>query len=344
MGAIEPDPSGELQHPADVRAIRVASRVSSPTVMSVTGNPRPRSFVVAGGVLLLVMLIGLCLWWSKRISSLKTVRHQPLPDVPVLTNSLGMRFVRIGPGQFMMGAEDSDSSAEQDEKPAHMVVLTREYWLGQFEVTQSEYERVMGRNPAYFSSEGDGESLVRGFDSARMPVEMVRWFDAERYCEKLSLLPAEREAGRTYRLPTEAEWEYACRAGTTSRFVDGDLLSLDAANVKGRWQHPLPVGSYPANPWGLFDMHGNVLEWCADWHEPGYYSRSPGVDPSGPEFSVEDTRVLRGGGWFFKAASSSFRDAISPYFKSPAHGFRVVCEVGENRSPERGGKSATLRD
>ena len=211
-------------------------------------------------------------------------------------------------------------------------------------MTQATYAQVMGDNPSHFGPGGDGAALTNGFPHDQFPVEMVSWFDASRFCERLSLLPEERKAGRTYRLPTEAEWEYACRAGTSTRFFTGNELSLDAANVRGRWQHPLPVGCYPPNAWGLFDMHGNVLEWCADWHNNDYYEQSPAVDPTGPDTSVDDLRVLRGGGWFFKAASSSFRDAISPYFKSPSHGFRVVCERNKPVEPAGGGESSKPHD
>jgi formylglycine-generating enzyme required for sulfatase activity len=271
-------------------------------------------------------------WWSSRTEQV------PRPEIPVLTNSIGQRFVWIAPGQFLMGAPDEDLFAEPDERPQHAVTLTKGYWLGQFEVTQAEYEQVMGGNPSHFAARGQGHALVARRSTDEFPVEMVSWFDAEAFCRRLSDRPEERAAGRTYRLPSEAEWEYACRAGTTTRFTCGETLSLDLANVKGRWQRTRPVGCYPPNPWGLFDLHGNVLEWCGDWHTADYYERSPAVDPPGPETSLDDVRVLRGGGWFFKAASSSFRDAISPYFKSPAHGFRVVCEMANRTALKSGGK------
>lgn len=272
-----------------------------------------------------LMVLGIAVWFWWRGSA-----PPALPDRaigPITTNSLGMRFVEIPAGEFLMGAPPEDTFAEPDERPAHRVRLTRPFLLGQTEVTQEQYQRVMGSNPSHFSPVGNGRELVRGLPTERFPVEMVSWFDAVRFCEKLSSLPDERVAGRTYRLPTEAEWEYACRAGTTTRFSCGDRLPLDRANVRGGLPRTAAVGSYPANPWGLVDMHGNVLEWCADWHDGGWYAESPVDDPAGPATSVEDVRVLRGGGWFFKAASSSFRDAISPYFRSPAHGLRVVMEM-----------------
>ena len=248
----------------------------------------------------------------------------PLPDAEKTSNSIGMDFVWIPPGEFLMGAPDVDLLAESDEKPAHKVTLTRGYWLGQFEVTQQQYAAVMGKNPSEFSPGGRGEGAVRHLDTSRLPVEFVNWYEAVSYCEQLSALPEEVAAGRSYRLPTEAEWEYACRAGTTTRFSFGDTHTRKDANYLGDVGHPLPVGSYPPNPFGLYDMHGNVLEWCADWHADDYYSHSPEVDPTGPEEPVEDVRVLRGGGHGFKAASSSFRDAILPNRRGNSHGFRVV--------------------
>ncbi len=302
-----------------------ALRWASAATNALLGDRR-RLFTAGGLGLAAGGFLALLLWWTGVVSSSGHPRPQPLPPVPVLINSLGMRFVRVPPGRFLMGAPEWDEFAEADEQPAHDVTLTRELWLGQFEVTQAVYAQVMGDNPSHFGPTGDGAALTSNSTRDDLPVEMVSWFDANRFCERLSLLPEERKAGRSYRLPSEAEWEYACRAGTTTRFITGNSLPLDAANVRGRWQHPLPVGCYPPNAWGLFDMHGNVLEWCTDWHNGDYYEHSPAVDPPGPASSVDDLRVLRGGGWFFKAASSSFRDAISPYFKSPAHGFRVVCE------------------
>jgi len=228
-----------------------------------------------------------------------------------------------------MGAPADDSKAEADEQPQHRVVLTQSYWLGRFEVTQQQYEAVMGENPSHFGPFGRGAAEVRGLDHSRLPVEFVNWFEAVRFCEKLSSLPAEQNAGRSYRLPTEAEWEYACRAGTTTRFSFGDQHDPKHANYRGDVGHPLPVGSYPPNPFGLHDMHGNVLEWCSDWHAEDYYERSPTEDPTGPEISPSDVRVLRGGGFLFKAASSAFRDRISPYLRGKSHGLRVVMEQGE---------------
>ena len=261
--------------------------------------------------------------------------HPPKATVPVKTNSIGMEFVEIPAGEFMMGASQEDRQAEPDEKPAHRVVLTQNYWLGRFEVTQAQYETVMGENPSNFGPNGREADAVRGLNYEQLPVEFVNWFEASEFCEKLSALPEEQKAGRSYRLPTEAEWEYACRAGTTTRFSFGDTVDPQHANYKGDVGHTLPVGSYPPNPFGLHDMHGNVLEWCADWHSDDYYKNSPVEDPTGPEISQHDVRVLRGGGYLFKAASSAFRDRISPYLRGSSHGFRVVMEQKEAQAEEK---------
>lgn len=247
---------------------------------------------------------------------------------PDLVNSVGMRFCRVPAGEFQMGAIPGDAFAEEDEKPQHSVVLTSGFLLGQFEVTQAHFRAVMGHNPSWFSVGQKGEkSLSRWTDPDTLPVEMVSWHDATEFCRRLSDLPAERAAGRIYRLPTEAEWEYACRAGTTTRFAFGDTFSTDSANMNQVHEHPLPAGSYPPNAFGLYDMHGNVLEWCCDWHSPSWYAESPVEDPIGPALPDEDHHVLRGGGWAFPAASCSFRDRISTYLKGASHGFRVVCTI-----------------
>lgn len=256
----------------------------------------------------------------------------PPPNVPVITNSLNMQFIEIPAGTFLMGAIPGDDLAKGNEHPRHEVTITQPFSLGRFEVTQAEYATLMGENPSYFSPAGRGASEVEGWVTNNFPVEMVNWFEATKFCRRLSELPAEKAAGRHYRLPTEAEWEYACRAGTTTRFSFGDQSDPDMANYKGYIGRTQPVGSYPPNAWGLHDMQGNVLEWCSDWHTDDYYSQSPQADPPGPEFSPDDVKVLRGGGYAFTPASASFRDDIPPHFRGPGHGLRLVMEpVSESK-------------
>ena len=178
---------------------------------------------------------------------------------------------------------------------------------------------MMVSNPSSFSEGGRFEARVAGLDTSRFPVETVSWSDAVEFCTRLSSLPDEKAAGRIYRLPTEAEWEYAARAGTTTPFHVGNVLTGHQANFDGRYPYgasddgphmrrPTVVGSYPANALGLHDMHGNVWEWCSDWYSPTYYRVRSTEDPTGPTgYFVR--RVIRGGGWnsFGKFARSAYR-------------------------------------
>jgi formylglycine-generating enzyme required for sulfatase activity len=163
----------------------------------------------------------------------------------------------------------------------------------------------MGKNPSDFK--GDSR-----------PVEQVSWHDCQSFCLRLA-----GRTGRRFRLPTEAEWEYACRAGTTTPFHFGEALSPEVANYGAR-QETTPGGTYPANPWGLFDVHGNVWEWCSDWYDPWYYTDGPAADPPGPR--AGDTRVIRGGSWRTPEdrCQASARGWVAPGFKDNDIGFRVV--------------------
>jgi formylglycine-generating enzyme required for sulfatase activity len=232
----------------------------------------------------------------------------------------------------------------------HKVVLTKPFYMGVYEVTQAEYEKVTGKNPSHFAKSGEGKEAVGDLDTARFPVESVTWEEAVEFCRRLSELPAEKEAGRSYRLPTEAEWEYACRAGTTTVFHFGESLASTQANFDGNYPYleredvlkgedpkklqgpylkrPTTVGSYEPNAWGLYDMHGNIWEWVADWYSPVYYKSSPEQDPQGPEEGTK--KVSRGGGWYYFAAGCR---AASRYEREPderrnTDGFRVVCVQG----------------
>ena len=237
-------------------------------------------------------------------------------------------FEWIEPGSFTMGSPESESGRNNDEGPQTRITLSRGFWMGANEVTQSEYARVMGVNPSGFK--GD-ESL---------PVERVSWFDAVAYCAKLTAQEHEERRlppGWEYRLPTEAEWEYACRAGTSGPFGigEGNSLSSTQANFDGRYPYgggakgvylakTRRVGSYPANAWGLYDMHGNVWEWCLDWFSDGLPGGSA-ADPKGP--ATGSFRVFRGGSWGSdgRGCRSAFRINFgSPYFGFNLLGFRAV--------------------
>ena len=242
----------------------------------------------------------------------------PLP----LTNSLGMRFARISAGSFRMGATNG---GDFDEQPAHTVRISNDFFLGVYEVTQAEWQSVMGENPSWFSPTGAARADVGTRDTKRYPVDHVTWHEAVEFCRRLSDLPAEKQARRAYRLPTEAEWEFACRAGNTTNFCTGNKLSPRQACFGTT--EPMPVGSFPPNAWGLCDMHGNVWEWCADWYDPGYFTRSPATDPTGPPEGTG--KVIRGGAGNSPATHcrSSNRDFTRATRRDIGNGLRVVCEI-----------------
>jgi formylglycine-generating enzyme required for sulfatase activity len=234
-----------------------------------------------------------------------------------ITNSIGMKLVLIPKGTFMMGSPIEEEGADNDEEQ-HQVTIGKDYYLGVTEVTQGQYEKVMGTNPSYFQKRVIGKS-----DSSMYPVEKVSWEDAVEFCKKLSELPEEKKAGRVYRLPTEAEWEYACRAGSKAAYSFGansKTLGDYAWFGESSGSQTHPVGEKKANAWGLYDMHGNVWEWCSDWY--GKYPKGSVSDPSGPSEGWD--RVGRGGGWRDEAAScrSAGRDAGGPSVRFS--GFRVA--------------------
>jgi formylglycine-generating enzyme required for sulfatase activity len=230
--------------------------------------------------------------------------NQPMPPS-------AFNMVAIPPGVFQMGSTAVGGTAV----PVHAVTITRPFWIGQNEVTQAQYQAVMGNNPSFWQG-------------PQLPVEQVSWFSALAYCAALTA--SESAAGRVppgyqYRLPTEAEWEYCCRAGTTTEWNTGTTLSTSLANFGGgNSGQTIAGGSYPPNPWGLFDAHGNVWEWCLDsWDASANYPAAAILDPyvsSGPN------RVLRGGSCRNSASScrSSLRGLAPPSFAFAEFGFRVV--------------------
>ena len=226
------------------------------------------------------------------------------PTTPAETasvNSIGMNLIPAG--SFTMG------SSAFDNNPPHRVTLTEPFYLGVYEVTQEQYERVMGTNPS-------------AFKGAQNPVESVSWEDAVEFCRKLSALPEEKAAGHVYRLPREAEWEYACRAGTTTAYSFGDdenQLGVYAWYNKNSGKTTHPVGQGKPNAWGLYDMHGNVWEWCQDW-----YDDLPSGNATGP--STGSGRVLRGGSWYDDSGDcrSADRLKLTPDIRFNFLGFRVL--------------------
>jgi len=254
----------------------------------------------------------------------------PPPPVPVpreITNSIGMKLVLIPAGEFLMGSPDSDKEARDDEKPQHRVRITRPFYLGVTEVTQGQYRAVTGQGPGRFKGSDD------------LPVVGVSWNDAIAFCDKLSALEKGQLGGARYRLPTEAEWEYACRGGSTTRYSFGDnAASLgEFAWHKGNSDGTThPVGQKRPNAFGLFDMHGNVREWCSDGYQGDFYARLP-VDYQGDfyarlpvdnpvcPFEGATDRVIRGGCWLFpQSARSAIRLRLSPVDRYPDIGFRLA--------------------
>jgi formylglycine-generating enzyme required for sulfatase activity len=231
-----------------------------------------------------------------------------------ITNSLGMKLSLIPPGQFLMGSPPKEEW-HRDNETLHRVTLTKAFYMATTEVTQAQWKTLMGTNPSFCT--GD-----------KLPVETVTWQQAVEFCRKLS-----DKEGTKYRLPTEAEWEFACRAGTTTPFHTGETISTEQANYDGNYtyaggekgvfrEETTDVGSFAPNAWGLHDMHGNVWEWCADWY--GEYANGDATDPTGPAQGEE--RVLRGGTWinFPAVCRSANRGKAVPLSWNFHFGFRVV--------------------
>lgn len=251
-----------------------------------------------------------------------------------MTNSIGMKFVLIPPGDFTMGSPPEERgtfrAGAQDQLSQHRVRISHAFYLGMHTVTQSQYEKVTDVNPSGFAKGGGDSAKVVDEDTSRYPVENVSWLESTAFCKRLSKAPGECDASHVYRLPTEAEWECACRAGTATRYYFGDSDEVSEEHV---WLRPWanntthPVGQKKPNPWGLFDMYGNVWQWCADWCDADYYLRSPTADPHGPESGT--IRVLRGGnrGDPARNVSSGARTGHPPTAHYSCDGFRAVCEI-----------------
>jgi formylglycine-generating enzyme required for sulfatase activity len=271
-----------------------------------------------------------------------------------ITNSIGMTLKLIPAGEFMMGSPDSDQGAYSQEKPQHRVRISKSFYLGVYEVTQAEYKAVMENNPGTSSPNGDGKDKVAGQSTDQYPMEGVSWFDAVIFCNKLSAKEGRRPFyeiddkyvqvpdwnGPGYRLPTEAEWEYACRANasTPTRYSFGD----DAAQLdeygwfQANSSRIHPVGKKKPNGFGLYDMHGNVEEWCWDWYGEDYYKQSREDDPTGPAGRLAPSlcRVIRGGCSAFgpewvRSADRDWTVPASTYSNGPGHrvgslGFRLA--------------------
>ena len=257
-----------------------------------------------------------------------------------LSNNVELEMIKISSGQFWMGSSDSEAERWGREGPQHLVQVS-EFWLGQYPVTQAQWTEVA----ALPKIKCDLNPFPSKFKGAMLPVEQISWYEAVEFCQRLS-----RSTGRTYRLPSEAEWEYACRAGANTQYSFGDTITGKQVNCNfqktvvvskgfmglgrkeaksGTYQKKTTVvGSFSSNAWGLYDMHGNVWEWCAD-HKHNNYNGAP-IDGS-PWLSGDESkyRVRRGGGWLNNPRNcrSACRKSYDPDNRYDALGFRVVCSV-----------------
>lgn len=236
-----------------------------------------------------------------------------------LGNEVSLTLVLVPAGEFDMGSPMSELKRDDDEAQHH-IKLTKPFYMGKFEVTQLQFRVIMEQNPSKFG--GD-----------KLPVDNINWYEACRFLKKLS-----EKTGVKFRLPTEAEWEYACRAGTTTAFNTGTTIDSDLANYEAEEVYAdgitgtsldstCEVGKFKPNAFGLYDMHGNVWEWCSDYYDENYYKVTPLSDPKGPQKG--DGKVLRGGAWNEPPAKcrSADRNHRGEKANQPVIGFRVVMDV-----------------
>jgi formylglycine-generating enzyme required for sulfatase activity len=248
------------------------------------------------------------------LASYVPIHTAPKTPAKNFTNGLGMKFVWIPPGSFMMGSPKEEKE-RGDEETHHKITLSKGFYMGIYTVTQEQWKEIMGNNPSFYKGEKN------------LPVETVSWEDCQKFIKKLR-----EKDKKPYRLPTEAEWEHACRAGTKTPFSFGETISTDQANYNGNVTYgngkkgvyrekTTPVGSFPSNAFGLHDMHGNVLQWCQDWY--GDYQQKDVLDPQGPEKG--ENRVLRGSSWgsFPVNCRSAFRYGVGPGNRGYNDGFRL---------------------
>ena len=259
-------------------------------------------------------------------------KRQAIQFNQVLGNSTLLTMVKIPGGQFWMGSPDSELERLDSEGPQHSVTI-EEFWMGKYAVTQTQWSEVA----ALPKVSHDLELFPSNFRGDKRPVECVSWYEAVEFCERLS-----RSTGRIYRLPSEAEWEYACRAGTTTPFHFGETITTDLANYDGNYTYgsgpkgvyrkkTTEVGGFPPNAFGVYDMHGNVWEWCADhWHDN--YEGAPADGTAWLSNDESSNRLLRGGSCYYvpRVCPSANRFNYHPDYRSNNIGFRVVCSVARD--------------
>jgi formylglycine-generating enzyme required for sulfatase activity len=256
---------------------------------------------------------------AKVVEKIKILQSKPEPNIhptkietlldKTYTNSLGMEFILIPAGEFMMGAVRQDKEAGNDEKPQHKVRITKPFYIGKYPVTQGDWEKLMGNNPSRFKAK-------------RAPVESVSWNDCQEFIRKIN-------QNKTYRLPTEAEWEYSARGGSTGSSIytygnDPNKLGEYAWYSENSGDTTHPVGQKKPNSFGLYDIIGNIFEWCGDLYDKDYYKNSSSADPKGADKG--ENRVLRGGSWGNDASNSrlSGRNSYNPDYRFNFIGFRLV--------------------
>lgn len=246
-------------------------------------------------------------------------------------NDIGMEFVLIPAGTFLMGSGDNVPEAVSDEKPKHQVTISTSFYLCKYEVTQAQWEAVMGSNPYMLPRSNNLYNMPGMAARIRKPENpaTVSWNDAQEFIKRLN----RKEGHKRYRLPTEAEWEYAARAGTVIAYSFGDnakdlgRYAWYGENFDSGSTHS--VGKKEPNGWGLYDIHGNVWEWVQDWYDGHYYSKSPSTDPSGPQTGTK--KVVRGGSWHESATSwrSAFRRQYDPDYRGISIGFRLAISLSQ---------------
>ena len=272
------------------------------------------------------------------VNSTGQIAHRRQSQAEFFTDHLGngvtIEMISMTGGSFVMGSPDTEAGRSNDEGPQHNVTVAP-FFMGKYEVTQEQYQAVMGNNPS-------------SFKGAKRPVENVSWNDAVKFCQKLS-----QKTGKKYRLPSEAEWEYACRAGTKTPFYFGETITPELVNYDGNYpygaapkgiyrQETIDVGNFPPNAFGLYDMHGNVWEWCADplhndyqgapqdgsvWDKNNNDNRYQDYDVLVNIKNDSRSRLLRGGSWEDDGdgCRAAYRSLNSPHFRDYSFGFRVVC-------------------
>jgi formylglycine-generating enzyme len=263
------------------------------------------------------------------------------PVVVERVNSVGMRFALVPAGRYLMGSPPREKGRKPDETQ-HEVEITKAFYLGVFQVTQAQWRAVMRRGREWaFSAGGENARRVETLDTQDFPAERLRFEDVQKFLKKLNGLKAEQTPGWEYRLPSEAEWEYACRGAGISKepfLFKAPSATLHSSHVNYDGNYPYggkkkgpylartcPVGSYAPNPLGIYDMHGNVWEWCSDWYAGGYYKKSRRRDPLGP--TTGSDHVIRGGSWDSVADScrAANRRKESLAYRNSVLGFRVAC-------------------